>query len=123
MKNKKFLLTISMIFAFTTVVATLSSFTTPKQDVKSECSQIKADDDWMLFRENVPYCDVDTQTCEGYGYVWVNKANYQIAFSITKTGKKYDLAEYTGKDGYNMRFWYNSKYHYVNIYVPSSVFN
>ncbi len=61
--------------------------------------------------------------CEGYGIVWVNTDTYQVAFSLSQNGKKYDLSEYTDKKGYNMRFWYNSKYHYINVYIPNAVFN
>ena len=105
-----------------TSVMLFSSFVAPKQ----ECSQIEmnANDNWKLFREKVPYCDVDKKTCVGYGKVWVNTETYQIAFQIDGTSTKYDLSEYTGYDGYNMRFWYktSSKYYYVSIFVPKSVF-
>lgn len=101
----------------------LSAFTTPKQDAKTEYSQIKMNDSWKKFREGVAYCDGDKGTCVGTGDVWVNTDTYQVQFR--KNGNKYDLTEYTGKDGYNMRFWDGGaeKYYYVNIYIPAAAFN
>lgn len=122
---KKLLISMTLLIGMVAGVMVLSSFTTPKQNAKTECSQSEvAADSWKLFRENVPYCDPAKKTCIGYGFVWVNTDTYQITFSISKTGSKYDLSEYTKEEGYNMRFWHspNSKYFYVNIYVPKSVF-
>lgn len=106
----------------------LSSFATPKQDVKAESSQIQmSDDNWKLFREKVAYCDADTDQCKGYGTVYVNTDTYQVA--ITPQGYNYpykvDLGEYTAKEGYNMRFWHESdrKYYYVNLFIPAAAFN
>ena len=100
----------------------LSAFTTPKQDAKAKCS-VTETQEWKVFREQVPYCDGDKGICEGYGTVYINNDTYQVAFKPCCSDcncNKYDLAEYTKKDGYNMRFWYNSAYHYVNIYIPSA---
>ena len=101
-----------------------SSFTSPKEATSAEYSQseMATNDAWKLFREKVPYCDAEHDKCEGYGKVWVNTDTYQIAFQPERDGTKYDLSEYTQKEGYNMRFWRNNSYHYVNIYIPKSVF-
>jgi len=122
---KKYLFSTFMIAIMVAGAMMLSSFTTPKQNSKTKSSQIEMNGGWKIFRENVPYCDGDKGVCEGTGYVWVNTDTYQVAFSFSTTSNctKYDLSEYTGKDGYNMRFWYNSKYHYVNIYIPAAAFN
>jgi len=126
LKMKKVLLTMAVLIGLTTGVMTLSAFTTPKHDAKTECSNTKMNDDnWKKFREKVPYCDGDKDMCMGYGTVWVNTDTYQVAFEDDKTSHKYDLSEYTKKEGYNMRFWRSSdsKYYYVNIYIPASAFN
>lgn len=102
---------------------TLSAFTAPRNTASSEDEYILASNNWKLFRENVPYCDGDKGVCEGTGKVWVNTDTYQVAFSIDGYSTKYDLSEYTGKDGYNMRFWYNNKYHYISVYIPNAAFN
>lgn len=118
---KKIVLTLVMFVCLIANAMVLSSFVVPKQ----ENTQIKASgDNWKKFRENVPYCDADGKSCVGYGIVWVNTDTYQIAFSIDGYSTKYDLSEYTGCDGYNMRFWHkgNSKYYYVNIFIPKSAF-
>lgn len=117
--KKKILLAMAVIAVLTAGFITLSAFTTSK----TVNSQISIDDDnWRVIRENVPYCDGDKGICEGYGKVWVNRETYQIAFQINNGNTKFDLAEYKGKDGYNMRFWYNNAYHYVNIYIPRAAF-
>lgn len=106
-----------------------SSFKAPKQEKNTETTSIAMGDDWKVIRENVPYCDADANACAGYGKVWINKDTYQVAFQVTSglgdTTTKFDLAEYTGKDGYNMRFYYKNKdkYYYVNLYIPSAVFD
>ena len=103
----------------------LSSFATSKQDAKAESSQIQMNDDaWKLFREGIAYCDGDTDQCEGQGDVWVNTDTYQARIKIVNAGP-YDLTDYTGKEGYNMRFWHGGakKYYYVYINIPASAFN
>lgn len=90
----------------------LSAFTTPKQD----CSQVEMNDGWKLFRENVPYCDGDKGTCLGTGDVWVNTETSQVQIRIYATGT-YDLVEYRGKDGYNMRFWHGKKNMYCYVMI------
>ena len=123
LKMKKVLLTMAVLIGMTVGAMTLSAFTTPKQDSRTEYSPTKMNDDnWKKFREGVAYCDGDKGTCMGTGDVWVNTETYQVQFR--KGGKKYDLTEYTGKDGYNMRFWDggDSKYYYVNIYIPAAAF-
>ena len=120
---KKILISMTMLIGIVTGAMVLSSFTTPMQDAKTECLQTEvAADSWKLFRENVPYCDAEHNNCEGYGQVWVNTDTYQVAFKLPRDATKYDLSEYTQKDGYNMRFWWNNKYHYVNVYIPKSAF-
>lgn len=98
----------------------LSAFTTPKQDVKAESSQIQMNDDpWQLYRENVAYCDGDTDRCMGSGNVYVNTDTHQIRFRMWD-GRKYylyDLTEYTGKAGYNYRFWADGKECYYYVYL------
>ncbi len=128
LKMKKVLLTMAVLIGMTAGTMMLSAFTTPKQDAQSECSQIKMNDDnWKVFREKVAYCDADTDMCKGYGTVYVNTDTYQVA--IRPAGYNYpykvDLGEYTGKEGYNMRFWHegDKKYYYVNIYIPAAAFN
>ena len=124
MKNKKVLLTMVMIAVLAVGAMMLSAFTNAKQNAKFECAQtVMDDDDWIIIRENVPYCDADKDVCEGYGIVWGNTETYQVAFSMGKATTKYDLSEYTKKEGYNMRFWHDSKYYYVNIYIPRNAFN
>ena len=122
---KKILWTIAVLVGMTAGSMMLSAFTTPKQDAKTNCSQIQMNDDnWKLFREQVPYCDADKGTCKGYGEVWINTDTYQVVFKTCSSCKMRDLSEYTGKDGYNMRFWHDSdsKYYYVNIYIPAAAF-
>lgn len=118
--KKNLILTLLLFASSLTSVMVLSSFVAPNQ----ECSLTEMNDNnnWKLFRENVPYCDGANDVCEGYGYVWVNTETYQIAFSVQKSGTKFDLSEYTDIKGYNMRFWMNYKYHYVNIFIPKSAF-
>ena len=115
-------MTLVIFVGMLTSVMVLSSFVSPKQ----ECSQteMNANGNWKRFREKVPYCDAEHKTCKGYGTVWVNTETYQIAFEDDKTADKYDLSEYTGYEGYNMRFWRSSdkSYYYVSIYVPKSAF-
>ena len=119
---KRLFLTLVMFASMLASVIALSSFVAPKQEYSQ--TEMNANDKWKVFREKVPYCDVEKKTCKGYGKVWVNTETFQIAFQMEGNGTKYDLSEYTGCDGYNMRFWYDgaSKYYYVNIYVPKSVF-
>ncbi len=115
---KKLLIVMSVLIGMMAGAMMLSAFTTPKQD----CSQVEMNDGWKLFRENVPYCDGDKGTCEGYGYVYVNTDTYQVAFSLSRGSNKYDLSYYDKKDGYNMRFYYGGKYYYISIYIPDAVF-
>ena len=114
----------AVLVGFTAGAMTLSAFTTPKQDAKTktESSQTKMNDSWKKFREGVAYCDGDNGTCKGTGDVWVNTDTYQVQFRIGSA--RYDLTEYTGKDGYNMRFWHKTHecYYYVNIYIPAAAF-
>lgn len=103
---------------------TLSAFTSLNKTTVSEDEYIlAASDNWKLFRENVPYCDGDKGVCKGTGNVYVNTDTYQVVIKLS-SGIKYDLSEYTGKDGYNMRFWHSSDktYYYVNIFIPRSAF-
>jgi hypothetical protein len=125
---KKLLMTTAMLVVMSAGAMMLSSFTTPKQDSKAESSQIQMNDDnWKVFRQNVAYCDADTDQCNGYGTVYLNTDTKQLA--ITPQGYNYpykiDLGEYTAKEGYNMRFWYEGdrKYYYVNLFIPAAAFN
>ena len=122
MKTNKVVLTMAVLAVIVVGAMTLSAFTSLGNATSTEKEYSLASDDWKLFRENVPFCD-GAEKCMGYGYVWVNTDTYQIAFSIQRSSKKYDLSEYTKKEGYNMRFWYEDKYCYVNIFVPRSAFN
>ena len=122
MKTNKVVLTIAVLAVIVVGAMTLSAFTSFRKTTSVEKEYSLASDDWKLFRENVPYCD-GGEKCMGYGKVWVNTDTYQIAFSRNGYAEKYDLAEYTKKEGYNMRFWWNNAYYYVNIYVPRSAFN
>ena len=118
---KKYLLTLALFAGIISGTMVFSSFTTPKH----VCSLIEMNaNNWKKFREKVPYCDAEHDVCMGYGTVWVNTETYQIAFEDDKTSDKYDLSEYNGKKGYNMRFWrgWDKAYYYVNIYVPKSAF-
>ena len=116
-KMKKVFMTMIILAGMTAGAMMLSSFATAKQDAKVENSQIQMNDDWELFREGVAYCDGDTGQCKGTGNVWVNTKTYQAQMRIGSN--KYDLTDYTGKDGYNMRFWHRSheKYYYVYINI------
>ena len=113
---KKMLFILAVFSGIAASAMTLSAFTTLNK------TNITEEKEWKKIRENVPYCD-GNGSCEGYGSVWVNNDTYQVAFTIEGGSTKYDLAEYTSKEGYNMRFWYNNKYHYVNIYIPSAAFD
>ena len=99
---KKVLFTLAVIAGITAGTMVLSAFTSPKQDVITECSQIDINDGgWEVFRENVAYC-TETESCAGVGTVWVKTDKwYQFAFSrgnASQTGKtKWDLGKYTGK--------------------------
>lgn len=117
---KKNFLTLVILVSTIISVMVLSSFVVPKQEYSQ--TEVSASDNWKLFREQVPYCYEDKDACAGYGFVWVNTETYQIAFSIRRDGIKYDLSEYADKKGYNMRFWFNSQYYYVNIFIPKSAF-
>ena len=124
---KKTLFTIAAFAVMIVGAMTLSAFTSTHNTITDEYNYLlAANDGWKQFRVNVPYCDGDN-TCMGTGTVWVNTDTYQVAFqadSYPSCGKM-DMGEYTGKDGYNMRFWHCSlkKYCYVNIFVPNSAFN
>ena len=124
LKMKKVLLTLAVLVGMTAGAMMLSAFTTSKQDAKTECSQIQMNDDnWKLFREKVAYCDGDKDVCVGQGDVWVNTDTYQAQIRLS-TGYCLDLTDYTGKEGYNMRFWHtgDKKYYYVYINIPASAF-
>lgn len=120
---KRIITTMAIAAGMMASVMMFSSFTTPKQ---SSLSIEMNANNWKLFREKVPYCDAGKDVCAGYGYVWVNTETYQVAISlsINPSSVKYDLSEYSGKEGYNMRFWHesNKTYYYVNIYIPKSAF-
>lgn len=120
MKIKKVLFAMSMIAVISAGLMALSAFTALKQD-KTQVA-MNDDDGWKVYKVNVPYCDADKDVCEGYGKVWINNETYQIAFQPNSSESKFDLGEYTKKEGYNMRFWYNSKYHYVNLFIPRAAF-
>ncbi len=102
----------------------VSAFSTPTQVVKTEFSQFKTNSGWKCYRENVPYCDSES-SCAGYGKVWINNDTYQVAFEVDKgsaggSNTKWDLASSTALKGYNMRFYANNKYWYVNLYIPDA---
>ena len=102
-------------------VMMLTAFTTPEQNAKAKSSQIQMnDDDWLLYREGVNYCDGDNGTCMGRGDVYINRNTYQVKIRIDGIGF-FDLTEYTGKDGYNYRFWYEGSrvkcYYYVYLNI------
>lgn len=121
---KKIFISLVIFTGMIASVMVFSSFNLPKEETSTEYLQSKmaTNDAWKLFRENVPYCDAEHDKCEGYGKVWVNTDTYQVAFQPDGYQTKYDLSEYTKKEGYNMRFWWSNSFHYVNIYVPKSVF-
>ena len=116
---KKTMMTTAMLVVMAAGVMMLSAFVTPKQDAKAESSQIQMSDDaWKLFHSSVAYCDGDTDQCIGRGDVWINTDTYQVKFLISgyghgNKGDGFDLTEYTGKNGYNYRFWHpdKKKYH------------
>lgn len=122
---KKIMMTMAVLVGMMTGAMMLSAFTTPKQDVKAESSQIQMNDDpWQLYRENVAYCNGDTDRCMGSGDVWVNTDTSQAKIALSKKntppkGGGYDLTEYTRKEGYNYRFWHtgDNKYYYVYINI------
>ena len=115
---KKIMMTMAVLVGMMTGAMMLSAFTTPKQDVKAESSQIQMNDDpWQLYRENVAYCDGDTDQCIGKGNVYVNTDTYQIQIQLWDNRKKYDLTEYTGKAGYNYRFWHSGVKCYYYVYL------
>ena len=101
----------------------LSSFATSKQDAKAESSQIQMNDDaWKLFHSGVAFCNGDTDQCVGRGDVWVNTDTYQVKIQPTgykspKIGGGFDLTEYSGKQGYNYRFWHSDKKEYYYVYI------
>ena len=117
---KKVLIVTAVLIGMMVGAMMLSAFTTPKQDAKAECSKIE-NDDWVKMREGVAYCDGDNGTCLGTGDIYVNEDTYQVRIQIktpsSYSGNKYDLTDYTGKDGYNMRFWHSGlkKYCYVMV--------
>ena len=124
MKMKKILMTMVMLVVMLAGAMMLSSFTTSKQDAKAESSQIQMNDSpWKLFHSGVAYCDGDTNRCMGTGNVWVNTDNYQVKIverdsSCTPPkGCGYDLTEYSGKDGYNYRFWHTKDQTYYYVYI------
>ena len=115
----------AVLVGMITGAMTLSAFTTSKQDAKTECSQTKMNDDnWKVFRDNVAFCDADTDQCFGYGTVYLNTDNYQVAILVPGWNDKIDLGEYTLKDGYNWRFWHPNKeqYCYVNLFIPKEAY-
>lgn len=122
---KKIMMTMTVLVGMTAGAMMLSSFATPKQDAKAESSQIQMNNDnWKVARQNVAYCDGDTDQCKGTGDVWVNTDTSQakIVLDIRFTppaGGGYDLTEYTRKEGYNYRFWHtkDNKYYYVYINI------
>lgn len=119
---KKTLMTMAMLVIMAAGAMMLSAFATPKQDAKAESSQIQMnDDDWMLYRESVAYCDGDTDQCMGHGHVYVNSNTYQVRIRVhyDMNDHDFDLTEYTRKEGYNYRFWHNKdrKYYYVYLNV------
>lgn len=101
-----------------------SSFKAPKQEKNTNVKQIEMQGPWKLFREQVTYCDGDTGRGIGKGNVWVNTETYQVQMRIGTSQTKYDLTEYTGKDGFNMRFWHDTAqtYYYINLYIPAQAF-
>lgn len=114
---KKIMMTMAVLVGMMTGAMMLSAFTTPKQDVKAESSQIQMNDDpWQLYRENVAYCDGDTDQCKGKGDVYVNTDTFQIQIRLGVYGT-YDLTEYTGKAGYNYRFWHSGVKCYYYVYL------
>ena len=76
-------------------------------------------DDWELFRSNVAYCDGDNDRCMGTGDVYFNTRTYQFKIDVFHDNNhyKYDLTEYTSKEGYNMRFWDTKKSTYYYVYI------
>lgn len=121
---KKLLIVTAVLLGMMAGAMMLSAFTTPKQDAKAECSQSEMGDPWKLMREGVAFCDGDNGTCLGTGDIYVNEDTYQVRITIKSYpgsnscyNKTYDLTDYTGKDGYNMRFWCGctSKYCYVMV--------
>lgn len=121
--TKKLFVTVALLIGIIAGGMVFSSFMAPKDEKNNDVTQITMNDNWKKFREGVAYCDADNGTCVGTGNVYVNTDTYQIQFRILDS--KYDLTEYTGKDGYNMRFWHkkDNKYYYVYIYIPASAFN
>lgn len=122
MKMKKILMTMVLLVVMSAGAMMLSSFTTSKQDAKTESSQIQLNgDDWMLYREGVAFCDGDTDQCKGHGNVYVNSNTYQVRIDVyyDEVHHHLDLTEYTSKEGYNYRFWHgkDNKYYYVYLNV------
>ena len=123
MKMKKILMTMAMLVVMLAGAMMLSSFATSKQDAKAESSQIQMNDSpWKLFHSGVAYCDGDTDQCMGTGDVWVNTDTYQVKIQLKgdnspKKGGGRDLTEYTGKDGYNYRFWHVGERAYYYVYI------
>ena len=90
---KKIMMTMAVLVGMMTGAMMLSAFTTPKQDVKAESSQIQMNDSpWKKVRESVAYCDGDTDQCVGYGNVWFNTDTYQVQIRFDKY--EYDLTDY-----------------------------
>lgn len=120
---KKIMMTMAVLVGMTAGAMMLSSFATPKQDASPESSQLQMNDDaWKLVRSDVAYCDGDTDQCKGTGDVWVNtdthQAKIQLDIRLTpKSGGGYDLTKYTGKQGYNYRFWHSEKNCYYYVYI------
>ena len=122
--KKNLFVTVVLLIGIIASGMMFSSFTTPINEQNTSVTKnTTSDDNWKKFREGVAYCDADKGTCVGTGDVWVNTETYQVQFR--KGGNCYDLTEYTGKDGYNMRFWDNYKkcYYYVYIYIPRAAFD
>jgi len=123
-KMKKTLLTIGMFAILATSAIMFSAFTTPKHETRTECSQNEMGDPWKKMRSGVAICNGDTDACMGTGDIYVNEDTKQVKIRVRtfgtatfsdKSNYDYDLTVYTGKDGYNMRFWYEGQYCYVMV--------
>lgn len=121
--TKKLFVTATLFIGMIAGAMVFSSFKAPKEEKSTNAAQIQMNDSWKKFREGVAYCDGEKDACMGRGDVWVNTDTYQVVIRIGNVN--YDLSEYTGKRGYNMRFWFspNEVYYYVNIYIPAAAFN
>lgn len=120
---KKTLFTIGMFAILATSAIMFSAFTSPKHETKTEFSQNEMNDPWKKVREGVAICDGEN-ACIGTGDIYVNEETGQGRITIINIigcsnckSDKYDLTAYSGKDGYNFRFWCSriSKYCYVMV--------